>query len=443
MKVTATNIVKKLVEHGFRAYFAGGCVRDLLMKKKPHDYDIATNAKPEQIEQLFKKTIPIGKQFGVIIVIEKKHHFEIATFRSDSGYSDGRRPDAVLFTDPREDAKRRDFTINGMFYDPINKRVLDYVNGQRDLNEHLIRFIGSPRKRIEEDHLRIIRAVRFAHQIKGQYHPETYKALKHYAHLITDVSKERIRDELNKILLLPNRAKALEDMAELGILDYLFPELLETKGIAQPFMYHQEGSVWHHIMRSLASIRHKPSVTLIWSILLHDIGKPRTFHIDNRIRFNRHDHVSGEMAKTILKRFAMPKKLIERVSWIVAHHMMLGNIPTMDELKQIKWIIHPNFRMLMALLKADINGTVPKDMSLYKQLRRLEKEIRHRLPKKIPQLISGKVLIKKFHMKPGPAMGNLLEEVRDMQLIGEISTKQQAMDYVDRKLKKQYSLFDI
>jgi len=134
MKVTATNIVKKLVEHGFRAYFAGGCVRDLLMKKQPHDYDIATNAKPEQIEQLFKKTIPIGKQFGVIIVIEKKHHFEIATFRSDSGYSDGRRPDAVLFTDPREDAKRRDFTINGMFYDPINKRVLDYVNGQRDLN---------------------------------------------------------------------------------------------------------------------------------------------------------------------------------------------------------------------------------------------------------------------------------------------------------------------
>jgi poly(A) polymerase len=443
MKVTATNIVKKLVHHGFRAYFAGGCVRDLLMKKKPHDYDIATNAKPEQIEKLFKKTIPIGKQFGVMIVIEKGHHFEIATFRSDSGYSDGRRPDAVLFTDPREDAKRRDFTINGMFYNPIQKKVLDYVNGKRDLTERLIHFIGSPRKRIEEDHLRIIRAIRFAHQINGQYHPETYKAIKHHAHLITDVSKERIRDELNKILLLPNRSKALEDMAELGVLEHIFPELLETKGIAQPFMYHQEGSVWHHIMRSLASIKYKPSLTLIWAILLHDIGKPRTFHIDNRIRFNRHDHVSSEMAKTILKRFALPKKFIERVSWIVAHHMMLGNIPTMDELKQIKWVINPNFRMLMALLKADINGTVPKDMSLYKQLRRLEKEIRHRLPRKIPQLLSGKILIKKFHMKPGPAIGELLEEVRDFQLTGEMSTKQQAMDYVDRKLKKQYSLFDI
>lgn len=443
MKRTAITIIQKLRKSGFRAYFAGGCVRDMLMGKKPHDFDIATNAKPEQIEKLFKKTVPVGKQFGVIRVIERGNHYEIATFRSDSGYSDSRRPDAVLFSDPREDAKRRDFTINGMFYDPHEKKVLDYVNGQRDLQERLIHFIGPPRVRIEEDNLRIIRAVRFAHQISGQYHPSTYKALKRLSHLITNVSSERIRDELNKILLLPNRAKALEDLDELGILTHIFPEILETKGIAQPFMYHQEGSVWKHTLRSLDSIRHHPSLLLIWVILLHDIGKPRTFNIDNRIRFNRHDHLSSVMARNILKRFSFPRAFIDAVCWIVAHHMMLGNLPTMDKVNQAKWVIHSHFRTLLALLKADVYGSVPKDMSLYRQIRKIQKEVKKRLPRKLPKLLSGKILIKKYHMKEGPDIGKILEEIREKQLRGELLTKQQALDFVDRRLRKQYSLFDI
>ena len=437
MKDTAVNIIKKLKRYKFTAYFAGGCVRDILMDRKPHDYDIATNARPEDIEKIFDKTIPVGKQFGVMLVIEDGHQFEIATFRYESGYSDGRRPDAILFSDPREDAKRRDFTINGMFYDPLKEHVIDYVNGRRDLKERLINFIGNPEKRIQEDHLRILRAVRFAHKINGQYHPKTYKALKENAHLIQDVSKERIQDEMNKILLNKDRTNTLEDLYQLGILEHIIPELIETRGIAQPYMYHQEGSVWKHIMRALRSLRHKPSLLLVWSVLLHDVGKPRTFDIDSRIRFNDHARVSSNMARRILTRLKFPKQFINDACWLITHHMSTGNVLKMQRPNQVKWITHPLFNKLVALLKADGSGSVPVELNMYHEIRSLQKEVKRSLPKKIPKLISGDVLMKRFTLSPGKEIGKLLKKVEEKQLKGDIHTKKQALDFVDRLIKKQ------
>ncbi len=301
MHITAIDLVKTLHKAGFQAYFAGGCVRDMLMGNAPKDIDIVTDALPDELEELFEHTIPIGKQFGVIIVVQNGHHFEIATFRSDSGYSDGRRPDAVTFTTAENDAKRRDFTINGMFYDPIAEKYLDYINGLKDLKAKLIRFIGNADERIQEDHLRLLRAIRFRNQFDFQYEPDTYEAVKKYAPLILEkVSKERIRDELNKMIMdktLPSMA--FEDMSHLGILELIIPELEKLRGCAQPMKFHKEGDVWTHTMAALDSLPPDASLLARWATLLHDIGKPDTFELKERIRFNSHASMGAKIAGKI------------------------------------------------------------------------------------------------------------------------------------------------
>lgn len=244
---SAIEIVTTLQKAGHKAYFAGGCVRDMILKVEPKDYDIATSARPEEIEALFEKTIPVGKSFGVIFTHLNGHNFEIATFRSDSGYSDGRRPDAVIFTHAEEDAKRRDFTINGLFYDPIADEIHDFVGGRNDIENKLIRFIGTPHERILEDHLRIIRAIRFKNTLGFGYHPDTYHAIKKHAQLADKVSWERVRDELNKIISCGQAAVAFEDFQDTGVLPYILPELEECKGVAQPAEYHHEGDVLTHL----------------------------------------------------------------------------------------------------------------------------------------------------------------------------------------------------
>ncbi|EKD48048.1 MAG: metal dependent phosphohydrolase, partial [uncultured bacterium] len=216
MENTSLEIVKLLKSKGHSAYWAGGCVRDMLLGTQPKDYDIVTSAKPDEIEKLLEHTIPIGKEFGVILAVKNGHHFEIATFRSDSGYSDGRRPDAITFTHAEDDAKRRDFTINGLFFDPIEKKLHDFVDGKRDIADKIIKFIGDPHERILEDHLRIIRAIRFKSTLDFQYHPDTYKAIKHHSHLSAKVSGERLRDELNKMIAGDNPIRAFSDMEDTG-----------------------------------------------------------------------------------------------------------------------------------------------------------------------------------------------------------------------------------
>ncbi|MBD3328146.1 CCA tRNA nucleotidyltransferase, partial [Candidatus Peregrinibacteria bacterium] len=255
MQPTSIEIIEQLKKHGHEAYWAGGCVRDMLLGIEPKDFDIVTSAKPDQIEDILDDTMPVGKKFGVILAKKNGHTFEVATFRSDSGYSDGRRPDYVEFTGADKDAHRRDFTINGIFYDPTNDHIHDYVQGQKDLNAKVIRFIGDAEKRILEDHLRILRAVRFKNQFNFQYEPKTFQALKKHAPLVVDnIANERIGDELNKIIMLPNACEAFEDMEDLGILQVLLPEIQAMKGVAQPMEYHTEGDVWDHTMLALKSL---------------------------------------------------------------------------------------------------------------------------------------------------------------------------------------------
>lgn len=433
MEKTALKLVKTLKAAGYEAYWAGGCVRDMLLKQEPKDYDIVTSAKPEDIEGLLKKTIPIGKQFGVILVLEGVHQFEVATFRSDSGYSDGRRPDAVLFTHAEEDAKRRDFTINALFYDPIDKKVIDFVGGQKDLEERLIRFIGDPHARILEDHLRILRAIRFKNVLQFQYHPDTYHALVKHAKLADNVSGERIRDELNKMLLSDHACDALEDLLETGVLEEVLPEVYAMKGVAQPYQYHHEGDVWAHAKRSLESLSKYASLHLRWATFLHDVGKPLTFHLEERIRFDHHAQEGTKVAEKILRRLKFPRKAMEEICWLIKHHMMLPQLLNMPLGRQRHWFLHPWFKDLLAVFEADIAGTDPMRYDLYTKVRALYEETLEKMPKVPKPLLSGNDIMKLTGLKPGKAVGELAEALREKQLGHEINTKKQAVEWIKQQ----------
>lgn len=430
MEKTSIGLVNILKKAGYEAYWAGGCVRDMLLGKIPQDYDIVTNAKPEEVERLLKKTIPIGKQFGVILAIENEHHFEIATFRSDSGYSDGRRPDAVLFTHAEEDAKRRDFTINGIFYDPIHKKVYDYVGGQKDLEEHMIRFIGDPHERILEDHLRILRAIRFKNTLQFQYHPDTYAAIVKHAKLSQKVSGERLRDELNKILLSDHATDALEDLLETGVLKEILPEIYAMKGVAQPYQYHHEGDVWEHAKRSLDSLSKYASLPLRWATFLHDVGKPVTFLLKERIRFDHHAEEGAKIAQTLLRRLHFSRKEIQHITWLIEHHMMLNQLLEMPVGRQRHWFHLPYFKDLLALFEADIAGTDPARYEVYTKLRELYEETLSKMPKVPKPLLTGNEIMEILQMKPGKEVGKIAEELREKQLAHEINTKKQAIHWM-------------
>lgn len=427
MRLSAYKIVETLQKKGYEAYWAGGCVRDILLEKRPKDFDIATSAKPEEIESIFAKTIPVGKHFGVILAIEDGHHFEIATFRSDSGYSDGRRPDAVIFTSAQQDAFRRDFTINGLFYDPIKDKVLDYVEGQKDLEARLVRFIGEPETRIKEDHLRILRAIRMKNMLDFQYHPETYAALKKHAKLIAKVSGERIRDELNKMIAGKNIRASFEDMEDTGVLEVIMPEMVRLKGLAQPYKYHQEGDVWEHAMRSVQSLPEDATMEVRWATLLHDIGKYDTFKVAERIRYDGHASRSRDIARDILKRLNFPKKMIDNVAWIVEHHMAMVPLVEMPLARRRHWFLNPAFPSLLEVFRADAMGTVPGDLTLYNQIIELYKHDMKTMPVRPKQLIDGRDVMAELQIPPGQKVGEILEKIHELQLAGEITTKEEAL----------------
>lgn len=442
MKSTAIKIVETLRNAGHEAYWAGGCVRDMLLNIRPKDFDIVTSAKPEEIESLLEHTIPVGKQFGVILAVKNGHNFEVATFRSDSGYSDGRRPDAVEFTNARKDAQRRDFTINALFYDPLKDRIIDYVDGQRDLRDKLIRFIGYPEERIQEDHLRILRAVRFKNNYDFQYHPDTYQAIKKNVSLIEDISKERIADELNKMILHERPGQAFEELFEIGVLEILIPELCELKGLAQPFMYHQEGDVWDHSLKGLNSLtdeeadpdplpENKPSLGLKWAVLMHDIGKFNTFSEDQeRIRYDKHAEVGAEIAKKILQRLKFSKKIVDEVHWLIAHHMMVDPLLEMPDGRRRHWFLHPWFEDLLEVYRADSLGTKPTDLSAYHQIKKLYRHEIAELKLMPKKLISGVEVMAILGIGPGEKIGQILDEIREKQLHGEIKNKEDALKFV-------------
>ena len=430
MHSSATQIVATLQKAGFKAYFAGGCVRDRIMGREPKDIDIATSALPDQIEELFSETYAVGKAFGVIHVNENGYTFEIATFRSDSGYSDGRRPDAVLFTHAEEDAKRRDFTINALFYDPITEEFHDFVGGRDDIGNKLIRFIGNPHERILEDHLRILRAIRFKNTLGFQYHPETYAALKKHAPLADKVSWERVRDELNKIIMARSAPTAFEDMQDTGVLPYVLPELEACKGLAQPAEYHHEGDLWSHLMRALDSLPETATLIDHWAVILHDIGKPETFKIEERIRFDRHSEVSAEIAERILRRLHFSRRDIEHITWVIRHHFIMKQLLDMPVGKQRKWFLDPRFPTLMNVFYADAMGTVPASLHLYNQVKATYDDCLRRFPALPAPLLTGEEIMTALSLKPGPRIGEITNELLEKQLGHELSTKEEAMEWL-------------
>ena len=451
MKSTSLEIIEDLKKAGYEAYWAGGCVRDMLLGIQPKDFDIVTSAKPDDIERILEHTIPIGKQFGVILAIKNGHSFEIATFRSDAGYSDGRRPDAVEFTNAKEDALRRDFTINAMFYDPSTEEVMDYVEGQKDMRDKLVRFIGNPEERIKEDNLRILRAVRFKNEFDFQYHPDTYQAIKKHVQLVKNISPNRIADELNKMIMGKNAARAFEELFEIGALEIIMPELCRLKGLAQPLIYHQEGDVWDHSMQALSSLTDEDidsnplpaepaSLALKWATVLHDIGKYETFAQDQeRIRYNHHAEAGSETAKQILTRLHFPNKIIDRVYWLIHHHMMIVPLMEMPDGRRRHWFLEPGFEELLELNRADTVGTKPLDLSLYQKLKLLYRHEIAKLKLMPKNLLKGEEIMKICNITEGQKVGEILKELRDLQLSHELKTKDEAKKYLQKKYSSKAS----
>ncbi|MFC1655853.1 CCA tRNA nucleotidyltransferase [Patescibacteria group bacterium] len=430
MKPTSIRIIEKLKKAGYDAYWAGGCVRDILLGHKPKDYDIVTSAKPDEVEKLLDNTKPVGKEFGVILVIEDKHAFEVATFRADQSYTDGRRPDKICFTDAGEDAKRRDFTINGMFYDPLNDEIIDCVGGQKDLDAELIRFIGDPHKRIQEDHLRILRAVRFKNQFNFQYHPDTYEALEKHAHLANKVSAERVGDELNKMIEGSNPAQAIEDLSEIGILEHIIPELEALRGVPQPREFHQEGDVWDHSLRALEKCDAHAARDVKWASLLHDIGKPDTFQLAERIRYNGHVERGREIAHDICTRLKFPKRDREEIKWLIEHHMMVVPLIEMTDGQARKWFLKENFLNLMQVFEADSKGIIPTDLSAYDQIMERYRKLMKEMPHKPKPLLDGKEIMKILDLQSGEEVGKIVDELEGKQLSGEFKTKKDALTWI-------------
>lgn len=445
MKKAAIKIVKAFQDAGHEAYFAGGSVRDLLMEKEPQDYDIATSARPDEIEKVIdsihleSKTIPIGRQFGVMLGIVHGHEFEIATFRSDSSYSDGRRPDAVLFTSAKEDAVRRDFTINGLFYDPIAKKVIDYVDGQEDIQNKLVRFIGEPHERIKEDHLRLLRAIRFSNQFDFEYDPATEAAISELAHLIKDISKERVADELNKMMRHPRRAHSFRELEKFGILQHIIPEAMAQKGVEQPVRFHQEGDVLTHSFKALHDMPEEwASLELCWAVLLHDIGKPGTFEEKpDRIHFDGHAQLSAQIAHSILTRLKFPKAMITKITWLIDHHMTVGFIPKMKRVSQVNLFLHPWFEDLMRLHWCDENGSIPINLGLYETNMKLYEEFKNAklLEDHFKPKLNGNEIMKLTGLRPGPAVQNLLDLLREAQIDNIVKTKKEAEEFI-KKINK-------
>ena len=425
LKAGALGLARCLAKAGFQAFWVGGCVRDARLGQAPTDYDIATDATPDEIEHLFRKTIPVGKQFGVIMVLEAGHEYQVATFRAEGDYADGRRPGSVRFTDAREDTLRRDFTINGLFYDPLADELHDWVGGQADLEARRIRTIGDPAERFGEDRLRLLRAVRFAVQLGFEIEPATFAVVQQHAAAIREVSAERIRDELLKLFRLPHAAHGLDLLHESRLLPEVLPELAATIGCEQPPEYHPEGDVFTHIRLMLSHLPADAGTTLIWSVLMHDIAKPATLRRDGgRIRFLGHEKVGATMALEIMNRLRFPKAESAAVKTCVRHHMQLKDAQQMRPATLRKLFLRPTFPVELALHRLDSlasSGKLDNFEFLEAKLGEFQDQ-----PELQKPLVDGGDLIALGQL-PGAELGRLLSDIRDRQLAGELTTREKAL----------------
>jgi poly(A) polymerase len=434
LRDTAQEIVASLQQAGFAAFWVGGCVRDFLLGREPQDFDIATDAKPEQVEKLFAKTIPVGKKFGVIIAVEKEQPFQVATFRAEADYQDGRRPEKVVFANAEADASRRDFTVNGLFYDPLTKKIHDWVGGENDLRAKIIRTIGKPEERFGEDHLRLLRAVRFAAQLNFEIEVGTFSAIQKLAPKIKLISAERIRDELLKLFRPPHAKRGLVLLRDSGLLEHILPELAATIDCEQSPDFHPEGSVFNHICLMLEKIPAAASASLPWAVLLHDIAKPVTFEreaVTGKIHFYGHENLGAEMAEKILQRLRFPKKQTDEIVACVKNHMQFKDVKQMRKATLRRLLLRETFPLELELHRLDClgsNGNLEPCVFLVEQAAELAKQ-----PAIIPPLLNGEDLIS-LGVKPGRALGELLSEIRELQLADELQTPRAAKAWVKKKL---------
>jgi poly(A) polymerase len=456
-KKHAVSIVHTLRERGYQAYLVGGCVRDLLLGREPADYDITTDARPEQVMRIFPETYAVGAQFGVVLVpvpreenkgVDAPHPnsdaadraasvstdhsnagvVEVATFRSDIGSSDGRHPDQVRYSkDPREDVGRRDFTINGLLLDPMKNEVLDYVGGEQDLHLGIIRTIGEPDRRFKEDKLRMLRAVRFAARFEYKIQPDTFSAIQNLASKIHQVSRERVRDELSKMLVEGHARSAFLLLDESGLLKEVLPEISAMKGVEQPPQFHPEGDVFVHTLLLLQNLPHACPVTLAWGALLHDVGKPPTFRVAERIRFDGHVEVGVKMAEQICRRLRFSNDETQQILALVNHHMRFGDVQRMKESTIKKFLRLPYFEEHLELHRLDCESS-HGDLTSYKFMRDKLASTPEETMRPRP-LVTGNDLIAAGYT-PGPRFKEILSAVEDSQLEGELPNKEAALKFV-------------
>lgn len=432
---TAAEILKNA---GFQACLVGGAVRDLLLGLAPKDFDIATDARPDEIAGLFERSIPLGASFGVVTVLLEDFSYEVATFREERSYMDGRHPESVTYTkDPRLDAARRDFTVNALMFDPERSVILDYTGGLADLRKGILRTVGNAERRFAEDHLRMLRAVRFAARLGFEPDGETFIAIRAHAGDIATVSPERIRDELQKMLLHPSRERAFRMLSATGLLKVVLPEIEAMRGVTQPEKFHPEGDVFEHTMLMLTHIMW-PTPEIVWSVLLHDVAKPVTRTVKDGIpHFYGHEAIGAEMAETIMKRLRHMNALTESVTAAVKNHMRYAHV---DEMRASTWkriAADRNFPVELELHRIDCiscHGFLQNYVRMLDKLRDLECEQRDAaLP---PPFLNGNDLIA-LGMKPGAAMGILLREIADLQLENQLKTRAEALEYARKKLRTE------
>src|SRR6202451_53638 len=447
MKIFATSIIRTLREKGFHAYLVGGCLRDLLLGREPQDYDVATNATPQQMMSMFPETYAVGAQFGVVLVPVPEsdradagtnsskrtvNEVEVATFRSDIGYSDGRHPDEVRFSqDPREDVLRRDFTINGMLLDPLTDEVLDYVGGQKDLEAGMVRAIGDPEQRFAEDKLRMLRAVRFAARFAYAIEDETFAAIQKLAKDVGLVSRERVRDELTRVLTEEHPRRAFQLLDESGLLKEVLSEISAMKGVAQPPQFHPEGDVFVHTLLLLDHLPQPCPPTLAWGALLHDVGKPATFRVaPDRIRFDDHVHGGVKIAQEICGRLHFSVSDTQQILALVGNHMRFSHATRMNQSTLKKFLRMPAFDQHLALHRADSlasHGYLSTYDFVKEKLAAIPPEKMRPAP-----LVTGDDLIAAGH-SPGPKFREILDAVEDGQLEGWLASRKAALEFVRRE----------
>jgi poly(A) polymerase len=446
LKDFATSIVQTLRRQGFQAYLVGGCVRDLLLQREPKDYDVATNATPQQVMNIFPETYAVGAQFGVVLVpapdsdvastgteiASKSQAVEVATFRSDIGYSDGRHPDQVRFSrDPQEDVARRDFTINGMLLDPVSGDVLDYVGGRADLTSGIIRTIGDPEQRFGEDKLRMLRAVRFAARFEYTIEPATFATMQKLGEQIQVVSRERVRDELTRMLTEGHARRAFLLLDASGLLRHVLPDISAMKGVQQPPEFHPEGDVFVHTLLLLDNLPSPCPLTLAWGALLHDVGKPATFRVaPDRIRFDGHVEVGVKMAEKICRDLRFSNDETEQILALVDNHMRFGHATRMKDSTLKRFLRMPAFDEHLALHRADCLAS-HRNLATYEFLQQKRAEIPAEKMRPVP-LVTGDDLIAAGHL-PGPKFREILTAVEDAQLEGRLPSRDAALEFVRRE----------